>query len=177
MHWQLRIQGPSGPSIFVTNFSPRCFSQLELPSSPVHTGWGAPCNWCMQWMEHTVINGNVHTAHKQHQICKSACLSCVNGALGVRLLLSVPPLSPLLLWFGQSLGSPAHAGRRNVTSCDAFGMKLAFWISPDKRPGSAPDTSIFPALRSDCNLDNALSNAVYQPSPSQVPFVIYLCFL
>ena len=48
----------------------------------------------MQIMEHTAVNGSVHTGYMQHQrvsrkfckfACKSAYASCVNGALGFQV--------------------------------------------------------------------------------------------
>ena len=58
-----------------------CF--LWTPLGPVHTGRGAPCNMCMQIMEHTAVNGSVHTGCKQHlRVCMQICYAaCVNGAL------------------------------------------------------------------------------------------------
>ncbi len=42
---------------------------------PVHTGRRAPCNMCMQIMEHTAVNGSVHTGCKQHQrVCTQICM-------------------------------------------------------------------------------------------------------
>ena len=57
-------------------------------SGPVHTGRGAPCNMRTQIMEHTAVNGSVHTGCKQHervcvQICTQICL-CVLCERGLR---------------------------------------------------------------------------------------------
>ena len=60
---------------------------LHCGLGPVHTGRGAPRNMRTEIMEHTAVNGSVHTGCKQHQrvfkqICTtSACPSCVNEAL------------------------------------------------------------------------------------------------
>ncbi len=45
-------------------------SQWTNPLGPVHTGRGAPCNTCMQIMEHTAVNGSVHTGCKQHLLTR-----------------------------------------------------------------------------------------------------------
>ncbi len=65
----------------------------NLSLGPVHTGHGAPRNRHTQKMEQIVVNGSVHTACKNIKgfarkfVCKSACTSCVNGALSKQLSL------------------------------------------------------------------------------------------
>ena len=56
-------------------FSP-IFGLCRLPSvGPVHTGRRAACNTCTQIMEHTAINGSVHTGCTQHQrVCTQICM-------------------------------------------------------------------------------------------------------
>ncbi len=42
---------------------------------PVHAGRGAPCNMHRQIMEHTEVNGSVHTGCTQHQrVCRQICM-------------------------------------------------------------------------------------------------------
>ena len=42
---------------------------------PIHTGRGAPCNMHLQIMEHTAVNGSVHTGCRQHQrVCTQICV-------------------------------------------------------------------------------------------------------
>ncbi len=50
--------------------------QVDYALGPIHTGCGAPCNTCMQIMEHTAVNGSVHIACKQHQ---RACMQIYLG--------------------------------------------------------------------------------------------------
>ncbi len=61
---------------------PICGNELNLNrihrgtvQGPVHTGRRVPCNRRKQIVEHTVVNGSVHTACKQHQrVCTQICL-------------------------------------------------------------------------------------------------------
>ncbi len=52
----------------LTNWKLVYFLKKRLSLGPVHTGRGAPCNMRMQIMEHTAVNGSVHTG------CTQICL-------------------------------------------------------------------------------------------------------
>ncbi len=67
---------------------------VALSQNNIHTGRGAPHNKHMQIMEHTAINGSIHTGCKQHQrvcvqICVQICL-CVLCEWGLRLCFGPP---------------------------------------------------------------------------------------
>ena len=48
---------------------------LKWNLGPIHTGCGAPCNMRTQIMEHTAVNGSVHTGCMQHQrVCTQICV-------------------------------------------------------------------------------------------------------
>ncbi len=74
---------------------------------PVHTRRGAPCNRCTQIMEHTAVNGSVHTSCKQHQrVCTQICLYvlCERGLRQHGLVEYNRVVMSLLFWMCHNFG-------------------------------------------------------------------------
>ena len=79
---------------------------------PIHTGWGVPCNTHMQIMEHTALNGSVHTGCKHHQrVCTQIC-----AQIRLRVLCESGPNEPTLHFTSNSL-TARHYERVDLYQC------------------------------------------------------------
>ncbi len=66
------VEDGQSPCSVLIHFQQHCSQRVLL--GPVHTGRGASCNMCVQIMEHTAVNGSVHTGCKQQtRVCRQIC--------------------------------------------------------------------------------------------------------
>ncbi len=123
----------------------QCLRFKHENQGPIHTGRRAHCNMHMQIMEHTVVNGSVHTGCMQHQrVCVQICLRvlcergprmfiyphCKISSLSLFFSLFLPlPTTSVSLSFLQSPSLRVYANLLPFLLVSVFVLVFSFSLS------------------------------------------------